>query len=152
MYFELAVFIKRSQADVFAFFRDKDLYPQDSDSPVLVLEKTSTGPVSVGTRYREVVQMLPFAKGEILSEITRFEPWEYLAEKFWGAGMLGQLEYQFIPEVNGTRLIQRETVKVRWFLKPFEFYIKRELNWRLAERLEGIKLVLESGWEVQLER
>jgi len=137
---------------VFAFLCDKDIYPQEPDSPVLILEKTVPGPVGVGTRYREVVQMLPFAKGEIHSEVTRFEPWEFLAESFWGAGMQGHLEYQFLPESDGTRLIQRETVNLTWFLKPFEFFVRRMLYQRLQWRLDGIKAVLESGWQVQLVR
>ncbi|MBC8503817.1 MAG: SRPBCC family protein [Anaerolineales bacterium] len=152
MYFELSILIERPQADVFAFLRDKDLYPQEKGSPVLILEKTTSGPVALGTGYREVVQMLPFARGEICSKITRFEPWEYLAEDFWGAGMYGHLEYQFVPEADGTSLFQRETLDVRWFLKPFEFFFKRALDWRLPSRLEDIKRVLESGWEVELER
>ena len=69
--------INRRPADVFAFLRDKDKYPQEEGSPVLVLDKTTPGPPCVGTCYREVVQMLPFYRGEILSEITCFEPNEY---------------------------------------------------------------------------
>ena len=48
---------------------------------------TTNGLPAVGTRYREVVQMLPFVRGEILSEITRYEPPSHLEERFWGAGM-----------------------------------------------------------------
>ncbi len=61
------------------------------------------GPPCVGTCYREVVQMLPFYRGEMLSEITRFEPNEYLEEDFRGAGMYGHLAYQFLPEKEGTK-------------------------------------------------
>lgn len=152
MYFEISIFIERPPEEVFAFLRDKDSYPQEDDSPVLILEKTTPGHIGVGTRYREVVQMLPFVKGEIFSEITRFEPWGFLDEDFWGAGMEGHLAYQFLPEADGTRLIQRETLNVSWFLKPVEFFVKRELTWRLPARLEDIKTLLESGWEVRLER
>jgi hypothetical protein len=47
--------------------------------------------------------MLPFYRGEMLSEITRFEPNEYLEEDFRGAGMYGHLAYQFLPEKEGTK-------------------------------------------------
>ena len=67
----------------------------------MVLEKTTPGPPGVGTCYREVVQMLPFYRGEILSEITRFEPNEHIEEDFRGAGMCGQLAYHFIQEKDG---------------------------------------------------
>jgi len=148
MYFELSITINRSPADVFAFLRDKDTYPQEEGSPVLILEKTTPGPPGVGARYREVVQMLPFVRGEILSEITRFEPGEFLAEDFHGAGMVGHLAYQFLAEGGGTRLIQRETVSWRGLLRVFEPVIRLALARRLRERLAGIKTVLESGWVV----
>ena len=72
---------------MFAFLRDKDQHATKPGSPVLVLEKITPGPVGVGTCYREVVQMLPGVRGEILSEITHFEQDVCLEEDFAGAGM-----------------------------------------------------------------
>lgn len=148
MYFELSIAIDRVPSDVFAFLRDKDKYPQEDGSPVLILEKTTPGPPGVGARYREVVQMLPFIQGEILSEITRFEPGESLEEDFQGAGMEGHLAYQFLAEGGGTKLIQRETLFCRGLLEVLAPIIRFALSRRLRERLEGIKTVLESGWVV----
>jgi uncharacterized protein YndB with AHSA1/START domain len=145
MYFELSITIRRPPCEVFAFLRDKDKYPQEPGSPVLVLEQTTPGPVGVGTRYREVVQMLPFARGEILSEVTCFVPGESLEEDFEGAGMVGHLAYQFLPERDGTRLIQRERVSVQGFLKVLEPVMERMLARQLRKRLEAIKAILESG-------
>jgi hypothetical protein len=150
MHFELSIAIHRPPSDVFAFLRDKDKYPQKQGSPVLVLEQTTPGPAGVGTRYREVVQMLPFVRGEILSEVTRFEPGEALEEDFRGAGMIGHLAYQFLPEGDGTRLIQREVVSTRGFMKVFEPVMGRMLLRQLRKRLEGIKAILESGWPAQV--
>lgn len=146
MFFELSITINRSPSDVFALLRDKDKYPHEKDSPVLCLEKTTPDPPGVGTHYREVVQMLPFFRGEILSEITRFEASKFLEEDFEGAGMEGHLAYQFLPEGNGTRLIQRETIRCRGLLRIFEPIVKLILSRRLRERLVDIKEVLESGW------
>ncbi len=98
MYFELSIAIRWPPCEVFAFLRDIDKYPQKPGSPVLVLEQTTPGPAGVGTRYREVVQMLPFVRGEILSTVTCFVPGESLEEDFEGAGMIGHLAYQFLPE------------------------------------------------------
>jgi len=148
VYLELSIWIDRPQADVFAFLRDKDKYPQEPGSPVLILEQTTPGVPCVGTCYREVVQMFPFFRGEILSEITRFEPYEYLEEDFRGAGMHGHLAYQFLPEQGGTRLIQRETLHYRGVLRLCEPLIRLMLDKRLQERLEDIKAVLESGYAV----
>ena len=145
MYFELSITIKRSPSDVFGFLRDKDKYPHKEDSPVLLIEKTTPAPPGIGTHYREVVQMLPFFRGEILSEITRFEASKFLEEDFKGAGMKGHLAYQFLPEGNGTRLIQRETIRFRGLFRVFEPIVKLILSHRLRERLEDIKEVLESS-------
>lgn len=144
MYFELSITINRSPSDVFAFLKDKDLYPQEPDSPVLVLDKTTPGPASVGTCYREVVQMLPFVRGDILSRITRFEPGAYLEEDFKGAGMKGHLAYQFIKKGNGTLLIQRETLEWHGLLKLCAPMIRMMLAQRLRERLADIKTILEA--------
>ncbi len=61
--------------------------------------------------------------------------------------MIGHLAYQFLPEGGVTRLIQRETLSAQGFLKPLELVIERMLSRRLIERLEGIKTVLEGGWD-----
>ncbi|MBN1538175.1 MAG: SRPBCC family protein [Anaerolineales bacterium] len=148
MEFKLSVSINRLPADVFAFLRDKDEYPQEKGSPVLTLEKTTPGPCGVGTRYREVVQMLPFYRGEIHSEITRFEPHEYLEEDFNGAGMYGHLAYQFLPEGEGTKLIQLETIHYQGLLQYFEPLIRVILERQLRKRLEDIKADLEGGFFV----
>lgn len=148
MYLELSTSIHRPPADVFAFLRDKDKYPQEEGSPVFVLEKTTPGPPGIGTCYREVVQMLPFYRGEIWSEITRFEPNEYLEEDFRGAGMVGHLAYQFLPEKEGTKLIQRQTLHYQGLLRFCEPVIRVILDRRLHKRLEDIKTALESNFAV----
>jgi len=148
MYFDLSITIRRAPQDVFLFLRDKDKYPQKPDSPVLILEQTTPGPAGLGTRYREVVQMLPFVRGEILSVITHFEPGQRLEEDFEGAGMIGHLAYTFVPEAGGTRLTQQETVRMRGFLRLLEPVIERMLSRQLWRRLETIKAILEGGWSV----
>ena len=144
MYFEFSIAIRRPPEDVFVFLRDKDRHPQEPGSPVLVLEKTTSGPVGVGTRYREVVQMLPFVRGEILSVITHYEPGARLEEDFEGAGMTGHLAYQFTPENGGTRLEQRESVQTQGVLRLFSPIMEQMLGRRLWQRLEEIRDILEN--------
>ena len=143
MDFELDIIIERSPYIVFTFLRDKDTYPQEENSPVLLLEKTTPGPLGVGTRYREIVQMLPFFKGEILSEITHFEPGHRLDEDWQGPCMEGCLTYLFLPENGGTKLIQRETVNLcglLWLLSPL---IKLTLGAELVVKNGALKHILE---------
>jgi len=148
MRFELSVHIKRPPADVFGFLRDKDKYPQKPGSPVLALEQTTPGPAGVGTRYREVVQMLPFVRGEILSVVTRFDPPHRLEEDFEGAGMEGHLAYEFLPEGDGTNLIQRETLEMKGLLRLSSPFVKRMLGRQLERRLDALREVLDGGWPV----
>jgi len=65
--------IAQPPGKVFAFPRDKHLHAQEPGSPVLLLEKTTPGDVGVGTRFREVVRMLPGVRGEIRSTVSRCE-------------------------------------------------------------------------------
>ena len=78
MYFDLSISIDRPPEEVFGFLRDKDKYPQEPGSPVLALDQTTPGSAGVGTRYREVVRMLPLVRREIHSVITDFEPSRHL--------------------------------------------------------------------------
>ena len=148
MFFELSVRIRRPPEDVFDFLRDKDRYPQEPGSPVLALEKTTPGETCVGTRYREVVQMAPFVRGEFLSAITRYDPPHFLEEDFEGAGMQGHLAYEFTSDPGGTLLVQRETLDVLGPLKIVSPMIQYVLARQLRKRLEGIRDVLDSGREV----
>jgi len=144
MYFERSIWINRPPADVFVFLRDKDQYPQKPGSPVLLLDKTTPDIPEVGTRYREIVQMLPFYKGEILSEITHFEPPTFLEEDFTGPAMYGHLAYEFRVEGSGTRLFQRETLRFWGILALVEPVIRRVFLPQIEARLKAIKRELEA--------
>jgi carbon monoxide dehydrogenase subunit G len=137
--------INKPPADVFNFLCNKDSYKQQSGSPVLLLEKTTPGPLGVGTRYREIVQMMPFIKGEILSEVTRFEPHNVLEEEWVGGGMKGILTYFFNPVGEGTELIQHVNIKALGLLKPFDAMISRTYTKAAQYRLDCLKAVLETG-------
>ena len=120
MLVKLSIKINKPPSDPFNFLCDKDKFKQPSNSPVLLLEKTTPGPIGVGTRYREVVQMMPFVKRDFLSEVIRFEPFSVLEEKWKGGGMEGILTYFFNPIPEGTELIQHVSVKAFGLLKHFD--------------------------------
>jgi uncharacterized protein YndB with AHSA1/START domain len=144
MRFELSVTIARPPAAVFAFMRDKHLHAREPGSPVLVLEKTTPGEVGIGSRYREVVRMLPGIRGEIRSTVTRCEPDRALEEDFGGAGMRGHLAYAFVAEGGGTRLVQRQSLELAGWLRPLQPFVRRAFARRLRGRLDGIAAALES--------
>lgn len=144
MKFERSISINCEPEKVFIFLRDKDQFQQEPGSPVLLLEKTTPGPVRIGTQYREVVQMFPLVKGEILSTIERYEPPVHLEESFRGTGMDGNLAYEINLVEEGTHLIQRETIQFHGLFGLFSSLMGRMLLKAVEARLEGIKKFLES--------
>lgn len=145
MLHKFSVFIDKPPADVFYFLCNKDTYKQERDSPVLLLEKITDGPVGVGTHYREVVQMAPFVKSEILSEVTRYEEYSVLEEKWAGGGMKGVLTYFFNPAGQGAELVQHVEIETRWPMRLFHPVIGRMYARAARYRLDCIKVILETG-------
>ena len=145
MLVKLNITINKPQSEPFNFLCSKDKLKQLSSSPVLLIEKTTPGPLGVGTCYREVVRMMPFVKKDILSEVTRFEPFSVLEEKWRGAGMEGILTYFFNPVPEGTELVQHVTVNALGILKPFERMLARTYTKAAQYRLECLKAFFETG-------
>ena len=150
MDFEFTAVIQRAPADVFALFRDVDQYDDHEGSPVPVLDKITDGPVCVGTRYREVVIMIPFIKAlhfvtmTILSEITDYEPERRLA-LWWRSGVMeGRLAYTFEPVDGGTFVVQQMSLYPRGVLCLFSPLIQAMFSRAAGRRLEGIKVLLEA--------
>lgn len=143
MEFEASVDIACSPDAAFAFLRDKHEVAQAPGSPVLVIEKVTDGPVGVGSRFREVVRMLPGLRGEILSEVTRCDPCRRLEEDYSGAGMRGHLAYELLQRPFGCRLVQHQTLEPLGALKLLSPMIERTFGRRLRDRLLAIKDELE---------
>lgn len=144
--------ISKPPIEVFQFLCSKDTYEQQNDSPVLSLEKTTTGPLAVGTRYREVVQMAPFVKSQMLSEITRYEPYSVLEEQWAGGGMKGILTYLCHQVGPGTELVQHVSIETHWLLTPFSAIISRTYSKAAQYRLEVIKMILETGQSPDIQK
>ena len=144
MFFELSVTIARPPAAVFTFLRDKHMHVREPGSPVVVLEKITPDEVGIGTRYREVVRMLPGIRGEIRSTVTLCEPDRGLEEDFAGAGMRGHLAYEFVVDGGGTRLVQRQSLELAGWLRPLQPFVRRAFARRLRGRLNGIAAALEA--------
>ena len=152
MLHKLRIQINKPPVEVFQFLCNKDTYKQQNGSPVLLLEKTTTGPLDVGTCYREVVQMAPFIKTQMLSEITRYEPYSVLEEKWAGGGMKGILTYFFDQVGQGTELVQHVSVETHWLLRPFNTIISKTYSKAAQYRLEVIKTILETGQSPDIQK
>jgi len=143
MHFNLSIQIHRAPEDVFVFLRDKHLIPQQEGSPVLSLEKLTPGAVGIGTLFREVVRILPFLRAEILSRVTRFEPYTCLQEEFWGNFMRGWLTYTFSPHAEGTLLVQDQIFEPLGLMRLLIPLAKNMLSRRLLDRIKTIRAALE---------
>jgi uncharacterized protein YndB with AHSA1/START domain len=144
MEFEFTAVIACPPADVFALFRDIDQYNEHKGSPVPILDKITDGPVEVGTRYREVVRMMPGVTMTILSEVTGYEPERYLASNWHSSVMEGDLAYTFDPVAGGTRVIQKMSLNPKGILRVFSPLIKAMFSRTAGRRLEEIKALLEA--------
>ena len=113
--------------------------------PYCFIERTTPGPIGVGTRYREVVQMMPFVRRDMLSEITRYEPVSVLEEKWKGGSMEGILTYFFNPIPEGTEIIQHVNIRALGLLKPFDRILSKTYAKAAQYRLECLKELLETG-------
>ncbi len=144
MDFEFVAVIDCPLADVFALFRDIDQYNDPEGSPVPILDKITDGPVGVGTRYREVVRMMPGVTMTILSEVTDYEPERYLASDWHSNVMEGHLAYAFEPVERGTRVVQKMSLNPKRILRVFSPLIKVLFFRAAGRRLEEIKALLEA--------
>jgi len=143
--FRSSVEIRTRPDAVFSFLANLDRVQQAEGSPVVGLEYTTPGSPRLGSKYREVVRMLPFYKGEFISEITAFEP-PLLLELTWtGPAMTGRDRYELTEIEDGTKLVHQKWTSARGVLRIMEPFMRRALLPRLEERLGGIKRILEEG-------
>ncbi len=140
-----ATILNRPPSDVFAFFRDVHQHAGRKGTLVPAYDKLTPGPVGVGTRYRELVQFLPFVTGEILTELVAIEPGKLLAYRYVALGMAGELTYRFEAVDGGTRIVQQQSLHPRGALRLFSPLIGAMFQRMIKKRLAGIKRMLESG-------
>lgn len=137
--------IRRPPAEVFDFLANIQDVDQSEDSPVLSLDLITEGPPRQGSRYREVVQMMPFIKGEIISEITVFDPSRVLEMDWRGASMTGMDRYELTAIPEGTHLKHLKHTSLNGILRFLEPFMRVPLIPRLEARLLSIKHHLEVG-------
>ena len=143
MEIKLSIEIFRSVGQVFDFLRDFENHHQEKKTQVLLVEKLTPGPSSIGSRYRETVQMLPLVKSVFITEITRFEPSKTLEFTWSGGGMTGVLEYMFNEIDDRTKLDFSEWIHPRGIIKLAGPIIQASFTKTMTDRLEGIKRHLE---------
>jgi hypothetical protein len=137
--------IQRPPEIVFDFLANIQDVQQSDDSPVLALDLITEAPPRLGSKYREVVQMIPLLRGEIISEITAFDPHRVLEMAWRGPGMTGTDRYELAITQDGTTLNHTKCVSCSGVLRVMEPFMRIPLIPRLEERLVDIKHLLEVG-------
>lgn len=140
-----SIAIHRPPEVVFDFLANIQDVQQSEGSPVLALDLITAGPPRLGSRYREVVQMAPFFKGEILSEVTAFEPPRVLEMAWRGPGMEGFDRYELDAFQDGTSLNHKKCTSFTGFFRIIEPLMRKPLIPRLEQRLLEIKHLLEES-------
>ncbi len=141
--FSSSVSVRRPPETVFYFLSNLHDLQQAGGSPVLSLERLTPAPPGPGFRYREVVQMFPFYKGEFITEITVFEPPRVLELAWTGPGMIGRDRYELTPVGDGTCLAHKKWLSCPGVFRIMEPFMRRRLFPRLQARLKEIKRGLE---------
>jgi hypothetical protein len=118
-------------------------HPQEESSQVISVEKLTSGPIGIGTQFREMVQTLPFVQAEMISEVTQHDHNERIEIAWRGGGMEGVLTYSLKSQNRGTSVGFHETVTAKGLMKLAEPIIRRSFERMLGNRLRGIKRVLE---------
>jgi len=145
MDYDNSITIRRPPEAVFAMLADIQEYAHAPGSPIPEMEKIPPGPTAVGTRWREVVQLLPFMTMTMWSDCTSLVPDRRLELAWHGPGMTGHIAYTMEPVDGGTVLRQVETLTPHGLLRPMGGLMERMLRPRLTARLAAIRDRLEGG-------
>lgn len=143
--FDLAVEIRCPPSEVYDALAHKERYAVHPGSPVARLERLTPGPTRVGTRWVEVVPLVPGVRLTVRSETDRAEPGVALGEAFVSPVFAGHLLYEFEPVDGGTRLRQRETLTLRGLVRVLARPMDAALRPRLLRRLADIRDLLETA-------
>ena len=144
MDFDLSVEIGRPPAEVFALLADVERFAAGPGSPVVSMEKIPPGRTEVGTRWREVVRLLPGLSMTVWSVVIDLTPDARLVVDFSSVAFTGRLTYELTETTSGTRLHQRQTLEPRGPFRLVSRPMARALRPRLVERLDDIRGQLEA--------
>jgi hypothetical protein len=143
---DLAIAIRHPPFVVFEHLADlQDSGDHSPSSAVPELEKIPPGPTVVGTRWREVVPMVPGVRMTVWSQATDVDPDLQLEETFVSSWTDGTLEYTVSATGDGTLLRQPETLTPKGPLRLLDFPIAAMLRPALVKRPEETRDLLEAA-------
>ncbi len=137
--------IAKPPEDVFRMVSDLKYFLENVDSDIISTDKTSEGPISVGTTFLEVMKV-PMMKAKVALEITAFDPGKSFEVKFDSNVMEGTGTFGFAQSGDGTDVTLKVDTSAKmglgWLLYPM---IRMDLPKREKSRLATLKRKVESG-------
>lgn len=134
--------VARPPSAVFELLADLERAPEWVPDLVSV-EKTTPGPVGVGTRYSEVVQMGKQTSTAEL-EVTEYERDRVFAHDGEGGPSRFSARFTLKPEGDGTRVTHEYTVRLRGLFKLMTPFIMGWVRKNSQAATVELKRLLES--------
>ena len=141
MNFVNVIEVERPIEDVFAYLADFENVPSWNYA-IAETEKTSDGPVGVGTTYRQV-RTLP-SRSEETFELTVYEPHRSLGLSGTLGPFAAELEYRLEPVERGTRVTNQVELQPRGILGMVGQLAGSRVKEAVADNLAALKRILES--------
>ena len=140
---EVTRVIERPVEDVFRFAADSENNPKWLGVFEKV-EKTSEGPLGVGTTFRDVARLMG-RRFETQSEVTDYVPNRLYARRVTTGPFPAAVRIEFEPVDKGTRVRLISTAEARGFLKLAEPLLRMNTERQLKDGMDRLKAIMEAG-------
>jgi len=141
---DLAVTLDQSPERAFEFFVD---FPNEPiwNPECLKVEKTSDGPIGVGTTFTGKMRRV----GQIKSEIVAMERPHSFKTVERSRGAEGSFEFRFVPERSGTRVEVSMRLQPRGPMRVLEPLMRRMVPKMLADLPENMRRGIDAADRVR---
>jgi uncharacterized protein YndB with AHSA1/START domain len=139
---EQSVMIDRPPGEVFTFLADLENWWRWQPD-LLESEQTSRGPMDVGTKFRQAIEV-GGQRIELYCEVTGYEEDERLSLDYARDGLSSWLGFHLEPVERGTRVTGKGEGRMTGFSSLFEPVVDRGINEQIKRSLDDLKVLLES--------
>lgn len=140
--FTNVIHINRSADEVYAYLSDLEHTPEWNWA-ITETRKTTRGPITVGTRYRQT-RRVPQPATETL-EIIALEPNRRIEIEGTLAQFSAQLSYQIVEKETGTELTNTVNLEPRGALRLVAPVLSGRIERAVGDNLDELKKRLEMG-------
>jgi hypothetical protein len=139
---EESIEIKHPVDKVFAYTTDAKNWAK-WQSVIPKAEKTSQGPVGIGTAFKGMFRMGSFNMSWT-AKATEYEPFGHFGKYITSPAMNIKQHNTYDPIEGGVRFTITYDMKVRWLFTPFSSMFVRSTGRELKKSLNNLKEILET--------